>query len=72
MLTSLAIWYLRKRKQSVLIGFDMDGGQVMSQSNRTFVYDNTFRDTVFKAVDGEELILPRGKFSITRKSNHNY
>ncbi|WP_271750075.1 hypothetical protein [Bacillus paralicheniformis] len=72
MLTSLAIWYLRKRKQSVLIGFEVDGGQVKSQSNRTFVYDNTLLDTVFKEADGKELILPRGKFSITRKSNHNY
>ncbi|MDQ9095526.1 hypothetical protein NQS36_04030 [Bacillus sp. C1(2022)] len=69
MLTSLAIWYLRRRKRSVLIGFEADGGQVKSQSNRTFVYDSTFRNVIFKEADGEVLILPKGKFSIRRRTN---
>lgn len=72
MLTSLAIWYLRKRKLSVLIGFEAIDGQVKPQNNRTFVYDNTLRNTVFKSPDGEVLILPEGKFSITRKSKYDY
>ncbi|TWN25721.1 hypothetical protein CHCC14557_3533 [Bacillus licheniformis] len=38
-----------------------------SQSNRTFVYDSTFRNAVFKEADGEVLILPKGKFSIKKE-----
>jgi hypothetical protein len=68
MLSKLAIWYLRKRKASVLIGFEIKGGSFKSLNNKTSLYDNELYDVNYKTVDNFPLCIPGGKFSIERKN----
>ena len=63
MITKLAIWYLRKRKVSAVIGFYIDGGHIRPINNRCFLMDNKFMNIKFLKNDGEELDIPRGKFT---------
>ena len=40
MLTKLAIWYLRKTKKSVLIGFEVKSGIYKALNEEHLIYDN--------------------------------
>ncbi|MCY9052485.1 hypothetical protein MOE90_02105 [Bacillus spizizenii] len=67
MLSSLAIWYLRKKKKSVLIGYELKSGCVKALNNHALTYDNVFFDIDYRAPDDSPLVLPEGKCSIKRK-----
>lgn len=40
MLTKLAVWYLRKKNVSVLVGYELMGGYAKAINSKTHVYDN--------------------------------
>lgn len=64
MLSNLAVWYLSKRKKSVIIGFETQGGELKSLNQDTYYYDNTFDNTVNKNHDDSLFLVPQGKFKI--------
>ncbi|UUV47112.1 hypothetical protein [Bacillus phage vB_BanS-Thrax5] len=64
MLSNLAVWYLSKRKKSVIIGFETTGGEIKSLNEDTYYYDNTFDNTVNKNHDDSIFLVPQGKFKI--------
>jgi len=70
MLSSLAVWYLSKRKKSVIIGFETTGGEVKSLNQDTYYYNNTFDNTVNKNNDDSIFLVPEGKFKI-RITSHS-
>ncbi|RST60187.1 hypothetical protein D5F11_009015 [Siminovitchia terrae] len=69
MLAKIAIWYLRKTKKSVLIGFEIKDGYLRSLNNNTLTYDNHLVNVDYRTRDDKPLLLPEGKFSISRKDN---
>lgn len=69
MLTKLAIWYLRKRKVSVMIGFVTFRGSLQSDNKRAFLYDNTLNETKYFDQLGKSLDLPEGKFHFDRSGD---
>lgn len=68
MLTKLAIWYLRKRKISVLMGFTTSRGSLQSDNDVTYLLDNFLMDTAFYDKFGKKWLLPEGKFSYKEQS----
>lgn len=68
MFTKLAIWFLQKKKVSVIIGFTIEGKEVKAKSkyNDTYTYDNELRGVDYYTTDDRLLVLPEGKFSIKR------
>lgn len=68
MLTKLAIWYLRKRKKSVLIGFNIKDGEIQTKNKTTYYYDNQLTDVKIKRLNGEDFDFPyNAKFNIEYK-----
>ena len=67
MISELCIWYLRKRKKSVLIGYKMKGDTIQALNNDAFVYDNELEDITNKLPDGRTFNFPPGKFSLSTK-----
>lgn len=53
MFTKLAIWYLRKRKKSVLIGYNLKNAEVTPLQSHALTYDNIFCDCEFKTKGGK-------------------
>jgi hypothetical protein len=70
MLSNFAVWYLRKRKKSVMIGYEIENGKVKSLNPSSLTYDNFFGDIDYRMCDGKRFIIPTGKFSIIRGSNN--
>lgn len=66
MITKLAIWWLRKRKLTVLIGHDITGGEIKARFNKVYLYDSNLRDAVFKDPYGIPFNVPEGKFAYKR------
>lgn len=64
MFESLAIWYLRKRKRSVIIGYKLEGGKVKCLYNKAYIYDNYIEDIIYRCSDDTPFEIPEGKFSI--------
>ncbi|UGO50666.1 hypothetical protein PQE68_gp075 [Bacillus phage vB_BanS_Sophrita] len=65
MLSRVATWYLRKRKKSVIIGFETTGGEVKSLNQDTYYFDNEFdHNTTIKNYDDSTFLVPQGKFKI--------
>lgn len=64
MLTKLAIWYLRKRKRSVMIGFSVQPYFIQPHNRDTFLYDNRLTDIKFIDYNGDRFVLPEGRFHI--------
>lgn len=62
MFKSLAIWYLRKCKASVLIGYDLDGNKIRCLYNDAYIYDNSIGDIDYLCKDGSRFEIPEGKF----------
>ena len=67
MLTKLAIWILRKQKKSVMIGVEVNGGSVKLLSNCSLIYDSELINIDCLTFDNEQLLIPEGKFNITKK-----
>ncbi|MEH7714237.1 hypothetical protein RJD11_10045 [Bacillus velezensis] len=67
MLSSLAVWYLRKRKKSVLIGYHIKGGFIKTLNKHALTYDNVLFDIDYRSADDRPIILPEGKFTIERE-----
>lgn len=66
MLTQLAIWYLRKKKISVAIGFAFLGGEVRSKAPNSYLYDSTFTRCRFVESDNQPFRVPEGPFQTKR------
>ncbi|MDS7057179.1 hypothetical protein NXG04_07755 [Klebsiella pneumoniae] len=64
MLSRLAVWYLQKRKKSVIIGFHLKEGELHEKNSTTYFYDNTFENIVIKDVNGKVFNIPDGKFLV--------
>lgn len=66
----LAIWYLRRREVSVLMNVRIDGGVIQQKTGYGCTYDTVLDNVKYLDRDGEELIIPQGKFKIVspRKS----
>lgn len=62
MLEKLAIWFLKKRKVSIIIGFAHEGGAIRPLNRDTYLYDNTFDRCQFLEYNGAEFQIPEGKF----------
>lgn len=58
----LAIWYLNKRKVSVLLNMKIEDGTVQQTTNHGCTYNNTLNNVKYLDKNGKELILPEGKF----------
>lgn len=68
MLTKLAIWYLRKRKRTVLMNIRMYGNKVQQISYNGFFYDNDLMNIEMYDTEGNPLHVPQGKFHIQTPS----
>lgn len=68
MLTKLAVWYLRKRKKSVIIGFTIEGGITRPKYNDIFTFDNNFNGVDYRLTDGTPFDIPSGKFNYTKEA----
>lgn len=66
MITKLAIWWLRNRNLSVLIGHDITGGEIKARFNKVYLYDSIMKDTVFKDSNDNTFNVPEGKFAYKR------
>lgn len=67
MLTKLAVWYLRKNRRSVLIGYNVKDGCIKAKHNNAFIYDNNLTNVEYRDSDNKPLELPEGKFSYVRR-----
>lgn len=67
MLSKLAIWYLRKRKKSVLIGYRVVGGKMNAIYNKSYTYDNQLINVDYWYGNGKKLVIPEGEFTIKIK-----
>lgn len=68
MLSKLAVWYLRKKKISVLIGFEVKNGQMKSYNQTCALFDNELYNVEYKTRDNKPFLIPDGKFSIEREN----
>lgn len=62
MISRLAIWYLRVRKKSTLIGYEFNGGKMRPLHDVNYIYDNKLTDVDYRSVDGTVFNIPDGKF----------
>ncbi len=67
MLTKLAAWYLKKRKKSVLIGYEIKNGYVRSMNDDAFIHGNELINVDYRTSDNKPFLIPKGKFSFVRK-----
>lgn len=66
MLTKLAIWYLRKRKVSVLIGFLTYEALIQQERESAYLYDSNLMNTSYFDYEGNKIEIPEGKFEFRR------
>lgn len=50
-----------------MIGFEIKNGYLRSLNSNTLTYDNKFLNIDYRTCDDEPLMLPEGKFLISRK-----
>ncbi|WP_419893256.1 hypothetical protein [Oceanobacillus kimchii] len=62
MLSELAIWYLRKRKKTVIINVESVGGMLTQLERSAYLYDNRLINTVFYDCEDIPIVIPEGKF----------
>ena len=65
MLSELCVWYLRMRKRSVIMNFNITNGNLQPKENKVYLYDNELNVDSYFDVDGEKMCLPKGKFTLT-------
>lgn len=61
----LAIWYLRKRKVSVLLNMRVEGGTIQQKTRIGLTYHNDLNNAKYLDKNGKELVLPEGKFQFS-------
>lgn len=62
-----AIWYLRKKRCSVMIGCRIMGGHVQPLHKNSYIYDNRFVNVDFLDKNGKKINIPQeGKFSVKK------
>lgn len=66
MLTELALWYLRKKKVTVIMNYKVEGGKLTQKTNEGYTYDSDFDNSEIWLNDGSEFIIPEGKYKIER------
>jgi hypothetical protein len=64
MFEQLAIWYLRKKNKSVLIGYQLDGGKAKPLNSKAYVYDNRLNSVDYRSQNDKPFYIPEGKFNI--------
>jgi hypothetical protein len=64
MLSKLAIWYLRKRKKSVMIGYTIEDAKIQANNFDSNIYNNHFKDCDYFTADGNTFEIPNGKFHV--------
>jgi hypothetical protein len=64
LLANLAIWYLRKKKKSVLIGYELDENKIRCLSNSAYIYDSNINNVSYLCKDGTPFDIPTGKFNV--------
>jgi hypothetical protein len=67
MLTELAVWYLRKKKKSVLINYEINNGVVKCRNNESYLYDNILNNVEYRLSNDKEFVIPDGKFNVSTK-----
>ncbi|WP_374723668.1 hypothetical protein [Calidifontibacillus erzurumensis] len=67
MLKKLAIWYLRKKKCSVLIGYKLSGGQIKALNKDAYTYNNVFDNVDYRLSNDKPYKIPEGKFQVKLK-----
>lgn len=67
LIEKLAIWFLRKRKATVVIGLIVWEGEIQSKSKKAYLYDNVFVDATYYTYDDVPVDIPSGKFSVSEK-----
>lgn len=72
MFESLAIWYLRKKKKSVLIGYELEDGTVKALNNKAYIYDNRIKDINYYCSDNTPFEIPEGKFNESFQSHYEH
>ncbi len=55
MLVKLAVWYLRKKRVSVLIGWKLKEARLQAMYNNVFVHRNDFYNTIIDC-KGESIV----------------
>ncbi|MCR4362041.1 hypothetical protein NUG13_11950 [Bacillus subtilis] len=63
-ISMFAVWYLRKTKKSVLIGYDVKNGSLKSLNSTSYTYESNFTDVDYYNADGKIFNIPEGKFFI--------
>lgn len=66
MFTELALWYLRKKKATVLMNYKVEGGELTQKSNEGYTYDTDLVESKIYLIDGTEFVPPEGKFKIVK------
>lgn len=67
MLSKLAIWYLRKRKKTVILNVIAKDGSMQQSERSALLYDNCLMDVAYYDYDGNIVTIPEGKFSFERE-----
>lgn len=64
MLINLAIWYLRARKKSVIIGYKLRKEEIQALYPVAYIYDNDINldEVSYLDEDGSIFMIPEGKF----------
>lgn len=60
----LAIWYLRRKKVSVIMNMDVEGGTIKQMARYGYTYNNKLANVRLLDKDGQELKIPQGKFKV--------
>lgn len=66
MLVKLAIWYLRRKRVSVIMNYRINGGLLKPKQNQSYMYENTFIETEHRYIDNSEMDVPEGNFSFSK------
>jgi hypothetical protein len=64
MFKALAIWYLRKKKISVLMNYQIDNGKIRPLTHMNCMYDNNLNNVDVRSNNNQVLVIPEGKFCI--------
>jgi hypothetical protein len=62
MFAKLAIWYLRRKKCSILINYEIIGGCIKALGVKNYTYDNKLIGVDYRLRNGEKFDIQEGKF----------
>jgi len=61
-LDKIAICFLKQRKISIVIGYEITNGNLKSIYNNSYIYKNILNNVEFKNNDNNKFSVPEGKF----------